>query len=80
MVIDYEKETAEERKARLESLDMDLHVGYTGIANDFDFHYREPGLRDFFLLFGIDIKKIKYRLQGKKMPEYDDRGRKLGEI
>lgn len=74
------KETYDEILERLKSKGLDPKPGYTGIANDFDFHYREPSLRDFFLIFGIDIKKIKYKLQGKEMPKYDDRGRELGKI
>ena len=80
MEIDYEKETAEERKARLESIDMEPSVEYMGIATEYDFDYEPVGIRDFLKLFGIDIKKIKYKLQGKEMPKYDERGRELGKI
>ena len=59
---------------------MGPSVQYSGVTTENDFHYEKVGFKDILKLFGIDIKKIKYKLQGKEMPKYDDRGRELGKI
>ena len=80
MVKDYKEETEQDNEDMFENLRREPAVEYTGVATDHDFNYEPVGIRDVHKLFGIDIKKIKYKIQGKEMPKYDEKGRELGKI